>query len=40
MKIQEEKTLGEGHYPKPYKKIKKGYLQKKERERGRGRILD
>jgi len=31
MKIQEEKTPGEGHYPKPYKKIKKDIYKKKKR---------
>jgi len=40
MKIQEEKTPGEGHYPKPYKKLKKDIYKKRRRERGRGRILD
>jgi hypothetical protein len=33
MKIQEEKTPGKDHYPKPYKKIKKD-IYKKKTERG------
>jgi hypothetical protein len=35
-KGDEHKTLGEGHYPKPYEKKRDIYKEK----RGRGRILD